>query len=240
MWPWLTHQAWLQPVVEDTDLAMVVGGFSTSGLDVRLNTAFPSARSRCIKVGCWYRLLGKRFLVDFGSKKRLIPEQHLNILIASPHMTITTSHTSRIFLSIWKTWQFFHQVPMHAKSVPNTAVITPFWLFKFLSITVFHSLCACRPGNGSFHFPVAWCLTVAHTDGPFQVLEAGAKGFVLDVGGHKECISLDRLRWCYRPGQAPAKTPDVFPHVVCPNMGPAVNTVFPVCSHQLCLSRGAA
>ncbi|XP_061896831.1 uncharacterized protein LOC133645915 [Entelurus aequoreus] len=49
-------------------------------------------------------------------------------------------------------------------------------------------------------------------DGPFRVLERGPKNFVLDMGGRRECVSLDRLKPAHcvageeiLPGQVPRR-----------------------------------
>lgn len=59
------------------------------------------------------------------------------------------------------------------------------------------------------------------------VLEAGAKSFMLNISGHWECVTLDRLKLAHlvagkvvqptkvpRQGLPLAKTPDVFPLAV--------------------------
>ncbi|XP_051806513.1 uncharacterized protein LOC127534686 [Acanthochromis polyacanthus] len=77
-------------------------------------------------------------------------------------------------------------------------------------------------------------------DGPFRVLEHGAKGFVLDVGGRSELVSVDRLKPAYavageavllgqvpHRGRPPSRPPalsdrtDCVPHPVMDNVVPA-------------------
>ena len=80
-------------------------------------------------------------------------------------------------------------------------------------------------------------------DGPFRVLEAGSKSFILDMGGRRERVSLDRLKPAHllageevlparvpRRGRPPSKTPVLFSPLVPPDPVPVVNDVPSACS----------
>ncbi|TWW75360.1 hypothetical protein D4764_13G0000220 [Takifugu flavidus] len=78
-------------------------------------------------------------------------------------------------------------------------------------------------------------------DGPFRVLETGAKSFVLDMGGRSERVTLDRLKPAHLlvgqdvlPTQVPRrghppKVQNVPSDDLCSNLQPAVDFVSPAC-----------
>uniref|UniRef100_A0A674PAD7 Gypsy retrotransposon integrase-like protein 1 n=1 Tax=Takifugu rubripes TaxID=31033 RepID=A0A674PAD7_TAKRU len=78
-------------------------------------------------------------------------------------------------------------------------------------------------------------------DGPFRVLETGAKSFVLDMGGRSERVTLDRLKPAHLlvgqdvlPAQVPRrgrppKVQNVPSDGLCSNLQPAVDFVSPAC-----------
>ena len=88
-------------------------------------------------------------------------------------------------------------------------------------------------------------------DGPFRVLEAGSKCFVLDMGGRRERVTLDRLKPAHvlageevlparvpRRGRPPAEAPVVCSPDVSPDPVPCVSDVPSACPAPAVLDGG--